>query len=49
MNYRIIDDAGQELAMSRDLAQLKAQLGQAAQLTFSKLSGRVRANASHRT
>jgi ATP-dependent helicase HrpA len=38
MNYRIVDDAGQELAMSRDLAQLKAQLGKAAQLTFSGLS-----------
>ena len=39
MNYRIVDDAGQELAMSRNLAQLKAQLGKAAQLTFSDLSG----------
>ncbi|SEO46367.1 ATP-dependent RNA helicase HrpA [Nitrosovibrio sp. Nv6] len=36
MNYEVVDDAGQELAMSRDLAQLKAQLGQAAQLTFSR-------------
>ncbi|MBA4141857.1 MAG: ATP-dependent RNA helicase HrpA [Nitrosospira sp.] len=36
MNYRIVDDAGSELAMSRDLAQLKAQLGQAAQMTFSR-------------
>lgn len=36
MNYRIVDDAGQELAMSRDLSRLKAQLGQAAQLTFSQ-------------
>ncbi|SCY09191.1 ATP-dependent helicase HrpA [Nitrosospira sp. Nl5] len=36
MNYKIVDDAGQELAMSRDLPQLKAQLGQAAQLTFSR-------------
>jgi ATP-dependent helicase HrpA len=39
MNYRIVDDAGQELAMSRNLAQLKAQLGKAAQLTFSVLPG----------
>jgi ATP-dependent helicase HrpA len=39
MNYRIVDDAGQELAMSRNLAQLKAQLGKAAQLTFSGLPG----------
>jgi ATP-dependent helicase HrpA len=36
MNYRIVDEAGDELAMSRDLAQLKAQLGRAAQLTFSE-------------
>jgi ATP-dependent helicase HrpA len=35
MNYRIVDEAGEELAMSRDLAQLKARLGEAAQLTFS--------------
>jgi ATP-dependent helicase HrpA len=34
VNFRIIDDAKQELAMGRDLAALKAQLGQAAQLTF---------------
>ena len=37
MNYKIVDDAGQELAMSRDLSQLKAKLGQAAQLTFSQV------------
>ncbi len=36
MNYRVIDDAGRELAGGRDLAALKAQLGQAAQLTFAK-------------
>ena len=36
MNFRVIDDAGRELAMGRDLAALKAQLGQAAQLTFAK-------------
>ncbi|MEW9900105.1 ATP-dependent RNA helicase HrpA [Chitinivorax sp. PXF-14] len=34
MNYRIVDDARNELAMGRDLNALKAQLGQAAQLTF---------------
>ena len=34
MNYRIVDDAGQELAMSGDLGQLKAQLGQAARSTL---------------
>jgi ATP-dependent helicase HrpA len=36
MNYRIVDEAGDELAMSRNLGELKAQLGQAAQLTFSR-------------
>ncbi|MGQ0749997.1 MAG: ATP-dependent RNA helicase HrpA, partial [Betaproteobacteria bacterium] len=35
MNYRVIDDAGQELASGRDLPALKARLGEAAQLTFS--------------
>ena len=35
MNYQVVDDAGQELAMSRDLSQLRAQLGQAAQLMFA--------------
>ncbi|WP_028455595.1 ATP-dependent RNA helicase HrpA [Chitinilyticum litopenaei] len=34
MNFRIIDDAGQELAQGRDLIALRAQLGEAAQLTF---------------
>ncbi|MDP2241413.1 MAG: ATP-dependent RNA helicase HrpA [Burkholderiales bacterium] len=36
MNYRVTDDAGRELAGGRDLAALKTQLGQAAQLTFGK-------------
>jgi len=36
MNYRIVDDAGRELAMGRDFNALKTQLGQAAQLTFAK-------------
>ena len=35
MNFRVIDDAGRELANERDLAALQAQLGQAAQLTFA--------------
>jgi ATP-dependent helicase HrpA len=34
MNYRIVDEAGRELAVGRDLLELKAKLGQAAQLTF---------------
>lgn len=36
MNYKVIDDAGNELAMSRNLVQLQSQLGQAAQLTFAQ-------------
>jgi ATP-dependent helicase HrpA len=34
MNYRVVDDAGHELASARDLTALKARLGEAAQLTF---------------
>lgn len=34
MNFRVVDDAGRELAAGRDLAALQAQLGEAAQLTF---------------
>ena len=37
MNFRVVDDAGRELAGGRDLAALKVQLGQAAQLTFAKV------------
>ncbi len=37
MNFRVIDDTGRELASGRDLAALKLQLGQAAQLTFGTL------------
>jgi ATP-dependent helicase HrpA len=36
MNFRVVDDAGRELAMGRDLVALKSQLGQAAQLTFGR-------------
>jgi ATP-dependent helicase HrpA len=36
MNFRIVDDAGRELATGRDLLTLKGQLGQAAQLTFGQ-------------
>jgi ATP-dependent helicase HrpA len=38
MNFRVVDDAGRELAMGRDWAALKNQLGQAAQLTFRNVS-----------
>ena len=34
MNFRVVDEAGRELAAGRDLAALKAQLGEAASLTF---------------
>lgn len=34
MHFRIVDDAGQELASGRDLIALRAQLGEAAQITF---------------
>jgi ATP-dependent helicase HrpA len=34
-NYRVVDESRRELATGRDLAALKAQLGEAAQLTFS--------------
>jgi ATP-dependent helicase HrpA len=34
-NVRVVDESGRELAAGRDLAALKAQLGEAAQLTFS--------------
>ncbi|NBQ71123.1 MAG: DUF3418 domain-containing protein, partial [Nitrosomonadaceae bacterium] len=36
MNIRVLDDTGQELAISRNLAELQTQLGKAAQMTFVK-------------
>jgi ATP-dependent helicase HrpA len=36
MNFRVVDEAGRELAVGRDLLELKGQLGQAAQLTFGE-------------
>ena len=36
MNYCVVDDAGQELAQGRNLAELKQKLGQAAQMTFAQ-------------
>lgn len=36
MNYRIIDDAGKELGVNRDLIELQDQFGQTAQLIFSQ-------------
>jgi len=34
MNVQVVDDAGNELAMSRNLSELQVQLGKAAQMTF---------------
>ncbi|APV49908.1 ATP-dependent RNA helicase HrpA [Betaproteobacteria bacterium GR16-43] len=36
MNLRVIDDAKRELAMSRDLGELRKRLGEAASLTLAK-------------
>lgn len=36
MYIRVVDEAGRELAASRDLAELKKKLGQAAQMTFAQ-------------
>ncbi len=36
MNFRVVDEAGRELGVGRDLLALKGQLGQAAQLTFAR-------------
>jgi ATP-dependent helicase HrpA len=36
MNFRVVDEAGSELASGRDLGALKQQLGQAAQMTFAQ-------------
>ncbi len=35
MNFRIMDNHGQELAIGRDLAELRQKFGQAAQMTFA--------------
>jgi len=35
MNVRVVDESGHELASGRDLAALRGQLGEAAQLTFT--------------
>ncbi|HQR11924.1 MAG TPA: ATP-dependent RNA helicase HrpA [Casimicrobiaceae bacterium] len=35
VNVRVVDAAGGELAMGRDLAQLRGQLGEAAQMSFA--------------
>jgi ATP-dependent helicase HrpA len=35
MNFKVVDEAGAEMASGRDLAALREQLGQAARLTFA--------------
>ncbi len=35
INVRVVDAAGKELGLGRDLARLRAQLGEAAQMTFA--------------
>jgi ATP-dependent helicase HrpA len=39
VNVKVIDPGGHELAMSRDLKMLRAQLGEAAQLSFAESDG----------
>ena len=46
MNLSVVDDAGQELASSRDLAALRVQLGGAARITYG---GGAEDNAFERT
>jgi ATP-dependent helicase HrpA len=38
MNFRVVDEHGRQLAMGRNLAQLRAELGQAAGEKFSELA-----------
>ncbi len=40
MNFRVIDEDGRMLSMSRNLAQLKAELGREAQATFQQVAAR---------
>ena len=43
VNVRVVDAAGDELAIGRDLAALRAQLGEAAQLSFAAAGAGARA------
>ncbi|MFC4158902.1 ATP-dependent RNA helicase HrpA [Chitinimonas lacunae] len=38
MNIRVVDDAGQELALGRDLVALREQLSEAARMTFREVA-----------
>ncbi|MCK9507163.1 MAG: ATP-dependent RNA helicase HrpA [Pigmentiphaga sp.] len=40
MNYKVLDEHGRMLAMSRSLAQLRAELGKVAQASFQQVAGR---------
>ena len=41
MQFRVIDEAGKELASSRDLSELRQKLGQTAQMTFAKAADTI--------
>ncbi|SNU85694.1 ATP-dependent RNA helicase HrpA [Pandoraea sputorum] len=40
MNFKVIDEHGRQLGMGRNLAQLRAELGQQAQRTFQQIAAR---------
>ena len=40
MNFRVVDETGRMLSMSRNLAQLKGELGREAQATFQQVASR---------
>ena len=40
MNFKVVDDSGRQLAMGRNLAQLRAELGLQAQKTFQTLAAK---------
>lgn len=40
MNYKVLDEHGRILGMSRSLAQLRAELGKVAQASFQQVAGR---------
>ena len=46
VNVRVVDAAGKELGSGRDLAALRAQLGEAAQMTFAATGQRLRAEGT---
>ena len=48
MNFRVVDEHGQELGMGRDLRVLQQQLGEAAQLVFSPADNSFEQNGFNR-